>query len=55
MKYIIIEKTRQGWKIKDSITNNTIHYIHGYSMREAERKHRENNGLKGKHLQKIII
>ena len=54
MKYLIIEKTIQGWRIQDSITDIQAHYI-GYSLKEAIKKHRNNMNIKYKHLEKIYI
>jgi hypothetical protein len=54
MKYLVIERTPQGWRIKDSITDIQVHYI-GYTLRQAERKHRDNMNIRYKHMEKIFI
>jgi hypothetical protein len=54
MKYLVIEHTAQGWRIKDSITDIQVHYI-GYTLRQAERKHRDNMNIRYKHMEKIFI
>lgn len=54
MKFLTIEKTLQGYRIKDSITDIQSHYI-GYTLRQAIKKHRENMNIKYKHLTKIFI
>jgi hypothetical protein len=54
MNYLTIEKTRIGYRIKDTITMGNIHYI-GFSARQAEREHRAAFNLKYKHFIKIYI
>jgi hypothetical protein len=54
MKTLVIEKTVQGYRIKDSITDIQVHYI-GYSLREAERKHRNNMNIRYKHFERIYL
>jgi hypothetical protein len=54
MKFLTIEKTLQGYRIKDSITDIQQHYI-GYTLQQAIQKHRENMNIKYKHLTKIFI
>jgi hypothetical protein len=54
MKYLIIEKTIQGYRIKDSITDIQAHYI-GYSLNGAIKQHRNNMNIKYKHLTKIFL
>lgn len=53
MKYLIIEKTRIGYKIKID-DGDTIHYI-GYTARNAERVHRARYNSKYKHFTRIYI
>jgi len=53
-KYLIIEKTRIGYTIKDTITNNRRGYI-GYSLQRAIKLHRAWYGLQKLHFEKIYI
>jgi hypothetical protein len=53
-RYLIIERTRQGWRIKDDATGNTMHYV-GYSIINAEKTFRRDFNLRGKHFTKIFI
>ena len=52
--YLIIEKTLQGWRIKDTLSGATGHYV-GYSLREAEKKHRQNMNIRYKHFDRIYL
>lgn len=54
MEYLTIQRTRQGWHIKDSISQQGRLYI-GYSLTAAIRQHRYNTGTAGKHFTKIFI
>ena len=55
MKYLIINKNRNGsYTIKDEITFNIVTY-YGYSLNNAIKEHRKNNGLSYKHFTKIIL
>jgi hypothetical protein len=54
MEYLIIEHTPQGLRIKDSITDIQVHYI-GYTLRQAERKHRDNMNIRYRHMEKIFV
>lgn len=54
MKFLIIEKTIQRYRIKDSITDIQAHYI-GYSLNGAIKKHRNNMNIKYKHFTKIFL
>ena len=55
--YLTIEKHRNGYIVIEADIcgrrTERMTYLY-YSLREAERKFRRKNGLKGKHLQKII-
>ena len=53
-KYIIIDKTRAGYNIKDSINNQYILYL-GYTLKQAIKKHRVNFNLQHKHFNIIYI
>lgn len=53
-KYLIIEKTRIGYKIKDSINNQYITYC-DYTLQQAIINHRKRFNLKYKHFEKIYI
>lgn len=53
-KYLIIERTPHGWRIKDDATGDAVHYI-GYTARRAEREFRAAFNLKYKHFEKIYI
>lgn len=48
---LYIWKTAQGYRIETYLTTigETVHYI-GYTKAGAVKKHREDNGLKGKRL-----
>ena len=49
---LVIERINGGIKIKfDSIVERYL----GYSLKDAERKFRNEHGLKGKKLEKIMI
>ena len=52
--YLIIEKIRIGYRIKDSITNNCITYAY-YNLQKAIRRHRQLHNLKYIHFEKIYI
>ena len=54
MSYLIIEKTRVGYYIKDSITNIRLHYV-GYCERNAIKEHRKQMQVQNKHFTKIYI
>lgn len=55
MKYLTICKNHNNSiTIKDSITDVSITY-YGYTLRQAEKKHREKMNLKNKHFIKNII
>lgn len=54
MIFLIIEKTRIGYKIKNDATGDAVHYI-GYSARAAEKAFRAAFDLKYKHFTKIYI
>lgn len=54
MKYLIIERTRHGWKIKNDATGDAVHYF-GYTARRAEKAFRAAFNLKNKHFTKIYI
>ena len=53
-KYLIIERTPHGWRIKDDTTGAAVHYV-GYTARDAERAFRIEYNLKYKHFTKIYI
>ena len=53
-KYIIIERTPHGWKIKDDESGAAVHFV-GYSERCAVKAFRARFNLKYKHLEKIYI
>lgn len=53
MKYLIIEKTRIGYKIKID-DGAAIHYV-GYTARNAEQAHRARYNSKYKHFTRIYI
>ena len=50
--FLTIIRTRQGYQMKCG--DNSMHYI-GYSKRNAERKFRDDFGLRGKHLIRVEI
>lgn len=54
MKYLIIDKIKAGYKIKDSINNNFILYS-GYTLKQAIKQHRIKYNLKYKHFEIIYI
>lgn len=54
MKFLIIEKTSQGYRIKDTITDIAVHYI-GYTLKQAERQHRIKMNIRYKHFEKIYM
>ena len=54
MTYLIIERTRHGWRIKNDATGDTIHYINS-TLRDAERYFRDRYNLRYKHFIKIFI
>lgn len=47
MRYITIEKTRQGYRVK--YDGESVHYV-GYGLSAAKRKARADFGLKYKRL-----
>ena len=53
-KYLIIEKIRIGYRIKDTLTNNCITYA-CYNLKNAIHRHRQINKLKYLHFEKIYI
>ena len=53
-KYLIIEKIKIGYKIKDTITNNCITYAY-YTLKNAIKEHRRIHKLKYIHFEKIYI
>ena len=53
-KYLIIEKIRIGYRIKDTITNNCITYA-CYTLKNAIKRHRQLYNLKNLHFEKIYI
>ena len=53
MLFLTIEKTLQGWRIKEE-NNIAIHYI-GYSEREAVAAYRKAFNLQHKQLFKLYI
>jgi hypothetical protein len=54
MQFLIIEKTRIGYKIKNDSTGAAVHYI-GCSARRAENTFRIEFNLRYKHFTKIYI
>lgn len=54
MRFLTIEKTRIGYRIKDSLTDDAVHYI-GYTARAAEKAYRAAHDLRYKHFTKIYI
>lgn len=52
--YMTIERTRIGWRIKDTITNKSMHYVY-CTKEQAEKRHRNWLNLKNKHFTKIYI
>jgi len=53
MSYIIIEKLHPSGGVK--ITTEDVKEVYlGYSLKDAERKFRDEHGLKGKKLQRIM-
>lgn len=54
MKYLIIERTRIGWRIKDTITDKSMHYVY-CTQKQAEQRHRNWLNLKNKRFTKIYI
>lgn len=54
-KYLIITRNRNGsFTIKDTITDIQVTY-YDYTLKQAEKKHRENMNIRYKHLTKIFI
>lgn len=54
MIYLTIDKTANGYRIKDNVNNDYI-LFYGYSLRKAERTYRKMYNLKRKQLEKIFI
>jgi len=54
MIYLTIDKTANGYRIKDSINNKFI-LFYGYTLRKAERVYRQMYNLKRKQLERIFI
>lgn len=54
MEFLVIRKTQQGYAIRDTLTQNKMHYI-GYSKREAIRQYRREFNLVGKNFAVIEI
>lgn len=54
MECMFYSFTTQGILIKDTITENQCHYI-GYSLKQAIKRHRQDNGLQRKHFRLIKI
>ena len=54
MNFLTIDKTSQGWRIRDSITDTNLHYI-GYTLTQAIRRHRINTNTVYKHFTKIYL
>ena len=54
MQYLTIEKTRAGYRIRDSITEKAILY-YCYTLENAIKQHRAAHGLRGKHFERIYI
>lgn len=54
LKYLVIDKTNAGYRIKDSINNNYILYC-GYTLKQAIKEHRKKFKLRFKHLEIFYI
>lgn len=54
MNCLFYSYSMQGIYIKDTITDNCIHYI-GYSLKAAIQQHRKTYNLKYKHFRLIKI
>ena len=54
MQCLFYTFTNSGIMIKDTITENRVQYI-GYTLRQAIKKHRIDNGLRYKHFRIIKL